>query len=272
MSVKGFAKKFRSYKLPCIILKNEAMTWVVGGQLQRDSNSLIDPWDLKGYEPRSDPTEIIGPAGFRKNLHAGIGYLCDEQGVTVSLKRDGPIVTEENSAENKEIVFGYLEGMEYRRNAEKVPFILVSNNGLTVTWGGEIRKRGLVLTDGPGQPVYRIKPDTPMIEILNIATGQMNMGYLCDEIGVTVKLKRDFRVTYPEDWDDPIKQAAIIEKNKKIVAGDEVGILIKFSGAIGGLMTFDVLPKIFDVGQSKRNLYTGIIVGAVVMFILRLMI
>jgi hypothetical protein len=272
MSVKGLPQKFRAYKLPAIILKNEGMTWAVGGQLQRNSNLLIDPWDLKGYEPRSNPTEIIGPAGFWRKLHPGVGYLCDEQGVTVSLIRSGPKLTGENSAENKEIVFGFMEGIEYQRHAEKIPYILVSNNGSSVTWGGEIRKKGLVLTDGPGRPVYRIKEDTQMIEIQNLATGQTSMGYLCDETGVTVNLKRDFRVTYPEDWDDPIKQAAIIEKNKKIITGEEVGILIKFCGAIGALGTFDIIPGIFDVGQSKRNLYTGIIVGAVIMFILRLIV
>lgn len=264
MSVQGIVKKFKAYKMPSIILKNEARTWIVGGQLQRNSNTLFDPWDLMGYEPRSNPTEIIGPAGFRKSQMSGVGYLCDEQGVTVSLERNGPRLSEENAAENQEIVFGFLEGVEYRRTAEKIPFILISNNGLTVTWGGMIRKRGQILTDGPGKPVYKILQDTPMIEILNIQTGKVNMGYLCDETGVTVNIKRDFKVTYPEDYNDPVKLAAIRAKNKEIVEGKSVGVLIKFCGAIGALATFDKLPEIWNIGQSKRNLYIGLIAGGVV--------
>lgn len=267
MSVQGLARKFKAYKLPCIVLKNEGRTWVVGSQLQRNANVLFDPWDLMGYEPRSDPIEIIGPVGIRKTIRAGVGYLCDEQGVTVSIKRDGPNLSEENAAANKEIVFGFLEGMEYRRNAEKLPFILISNNGLSVKWGGMIRKKGLVLTDGPRQPVYNILVDTPMIEILNLITGEVSMGYLCDETGVTVNLKRDFRVTYPEDYTDPVKLAAIKARNKEIVEGKSVGILIKFCGAIGALATFDKLPEIWNIGQSKRNLYIGIIIGAIAGYI-----
>lgn len=250
--------------MPCVILKNEALTWVVGLELQRNSNTVFDPWDLNnGFEPRSNPTEVIGPKGTLKRLHAGVGYLCDEQGVTVTLERSGPKVTEDISAENKEIVFGFMEGLEYVRTAEKVPFILISNNGLTVTWGGKIRKKGPVLTDGPGKPVYRIMPGTPMIEIINRMTGESGMGYLCDEIGVTVDPKRDFRVTYPETADTPEKLAAIKAENQKIISGESVGITIKFSGAIGKLATFDKIPEIFDVGQSKKNLYIGLIGGVV---------
>jgi hypothetical protein len=268
MSVQGIVRKFKAYKLPCIILKNEGRTWVVGSQLQRSANVLFDPWDLMGYEPRSNPTEIIGPVGIRKTIRAGVGYLCDEQGVTVSLEREGPELSEENAAVNQEIVFSFIEGMEYRRNAEKLPFILISNNGLTVTWGGMIRKKGLILTDGPGRQVYKIQQDTPMIEILNILTGEVTMGYLCDETGVTVSLKRDFKVTYPEDYNTPEKLKVIQAKNKEIIEGKSVGILIKFCGAIGALATFDKLPEIWNIGQSKRNLYIGLILGAIVGFIL----
>ena len=262
MSVQGIVKKFKAYKMPSIILKNECRTWIVGGQLQRTANTLFDPWDLMGYEPQSNPTEIIGPVGFRKTIRSGVGYLCDEQGVTVSLERTGPKLTPENAAENQEVVFGFFEGVEYRRNAERLPFILISNNGMTVTWGGMIRTKGQILTDGPGKPVYKILQGTPMIEILNITTGQTSMGYLCDETGVTADLKRDFRVTYPEDYTNPVKLAAIKAKNKEIVEGQSVGILIKFCGAIGALATFDKLPEIWNIGQSKRNLYIGLIAGA----------
>jgi len=103
-----------------------------------------------------------------------------------------------------------------------------------------------------------------MIEILNILTGLVTMGYLCDETGVTVSLKRDFKVIYPEDYDNPEKRKAIQAKNKEIIEGKSVGILIKFCGAIGALATFDKLPEIWNIGQSKRNLYIGLIVGFVV--------
>jgi hypothetical protein len=272
MSVSGFTKRFKAYKLPCIVLKNEMRTWIVGDELQRTPNLLVDPWDLEGYEPVSNPTEIIGPAGILKRNQARVGYICDEQGVTVTLERSGPKITPENSAENKEIVFGFFERISYTRNAEKVPFILISNNGLSVTWGGEIRKKGMVLTDGPGKPVYRIKPETPMIEIVNRATGKTAMGYLVDEIGVTVDLKRDFRVTYPEDDEDPGKLAAIKELNKKIISGEVVGITIRFNGSIGEVGTYDILPKIFDIGQSKRNFYIGVIVGGIIFFIIGLVL
>lgn len=258
-SIKGSINKFSAYTVPYVILKNEARTIIVGGWIQRNPNTLVTYWDLIGYEVVSNPTEIIGPKGLLGSVQSNVGYICDEAGVTVQLERTGPKLGE--AADLQPIVFGKMEAIEYKFKAETIPFILISNNGLTLTWGGKIRKKGMILTDGPGKPFYRILPSTPMVEIINSVTGQSGMGYICDETGVTVDLKRDFRVTYPAGHPKAGDNAAILE-------GKQVGILIKFAGAIGRLATFDKIPEIFDVGQSKKNFWMGLIAGLFVMFMI----
>jgi hypothetical protein len=262
-SIKGSINKFSAYTVPYVLLKNEARTIVVGGWIQRNPNTLVTYWDLIGYEVRSNPTEIIGPKGLLGKSQSNVGFICDEAGVTVALERTGPKLSE--MEEIQPVVFGKIEAIEYKLKAGTIPFILVSNNGLTLTWGGHIRKKGQILTDGPGKPVYRILPDIPMVEIINVATGQTGMGYICDEIGITVDLKRDFRVTYPGEH-------PLAGKNADILAGKEVGILVRFSGAIGRLASFDKIPEIFDVGQSKKNFWMGLIAGLFVMFMIRLLV
>lgn len=260
-SIKSAIKKFKAYMVPVVILNNKGKSIIVGAKLQRTGNNVVNLWNLVSYEVRSDPTEIIGPSGMLGRKNANAGYLCDEQGVTVSLKRNGP----KEQPEPLEIVFDTSEYIDYKLHAETVPYILLENNGLTLTWGGEIRTNGAVLTNGPGQPVYRIKSDR--VEIINEATGKTAMGYICDEQGVTVNIKREFRVIYPEPFDKS-EIEAVKARNEKILNGDEVGIEINFSGAIGKLATFDRIPEIFDVGQSKKNLYVGLMIGLVIMFFL----
>lgn len=261
-SIKAITKKFKAYTVPVVILKNEAQTIEVGGKLQRNANTLVNYWDLITYEVQGNPTEIIGPKGLLGKKVSGVGYLCDEQGVTVSLERNGP---RPQGEEPPTIVFNTMDYLEFRFHSETVPYILIQNNGMTVTWGGQIRKKGPVLTNGPGQPVYFIKNE--MVEIFNVATGKSEMGYICDEAGVTVDIKRDFRVTYPDPFDES-KKAEIEKRNKAILEGTEVGVKIKFSGGIGKLASFDRIPEIFDVGQSKKNLWFGIVIGLAIMFII----
>ena len=249
--------------VPVIILNNGCRTIIVGSKLQRTANTLVNLWDLIGYEVHGNPTEIIGPSGMLGRKNSGVGFLCDEQGVTVSIERKGPKV----QTEPLEVVFDAGELIDYKLHAESVPFILMENNGLTWTWGGEIRKKGQVLTNGPGQPVYHIKSET--VEIVNVVSGKTAMGYICDEAGVTVDIKRDFKVLYPEPLPfDKVKAEAVKARNEKILKGDDVGCQIKFAGAIGKAATFDRIPEIFDVGQSKKNLWVGVLMGLVIMFIL----
>jgi hypothetical protein len=262
-SIKSFVNKFRAYLVPVIILNNNNRKIVVGSKLVRLPNTLVNIWDLIGYEVHGNPTEIIGPAGLLGRKTSGVGFLCDEQGVTVSVDRTAP----KEPTDIPEIVLSPSEYFDYKFHAETVPFILMESNGHSWTWGGEIRKKNNVLTNGPGQPVYLIKSDP--VEIVNVASGKTAMGYICDEAGVTVDLKRDFRVTYPEDLiDNPVKLAALKERNKRILEGVEVGCTIKFSGAIGKEATFDRIPEIFDVGQSKKNLWVGIVIGLAAMFVI----
>ena len=260
MSIASIPKKFAAYLVPCVILKNEARTIEVGGMVRRTPNTLVNDWDLIGYEVHGNPTEIIGPAGWRKIPKSGVGYICDEVGVTVSLTRNGPKKTPDRTAENNDIVFGKLEAIAYKFKAETVPYILISNNGLTLTWGGHIRNKGRVLTDGPGKPVYQILGD--MVEIVNLQTGESGMGYVCDETGVTVNIIKDFYV---------VKAPSLLKK-PEVAESDKVEVKVKFSGGIGRLSSFDRIPEIFNIGQSKKNFYMGLAVGLFVMFIIRLLV
>jgi len=240
--------------VPCIELKNEAKTIVVGGKLRRTQNKVVNDWDLIGYEIHGNPTEIIGPSGITGRAADGIGYICDESGVTVSFERSGP--KPEVQPADGDLIFGKAELIGYKLNAETVPFILISNNGITVTWGGYIRRKGKVLTDGPGLPAYKIMSDA--VEIINLSTGKNGMGYICDEAGVTVTIGREISVKYPLE---------MIKKNPEL---EKVEVKIKFSGVIGILATFDRIPEIFNVGQSRKNFWMGIAAGLFIMFVIRL--
>ena len=191
--------------VPCIELKNEARTIVVGGKLRRTQNKVVNDWDLIGYEVHGNPTEIIGPSGIVGTQKDGIGYICDESGVTVSLERKGP--KPEIQPADGDLIFGTGELVQYKLTAETVPFILISNNGITVTWGGYIRRKGKILTDGPGKPAYKIMSDA--VEIIDLSTGKNGMGYICDEAGVTVTIGREITVKYPAEM---IKKNPELEK------------------------------------------------------------
>jgi hypothetical protein len=250
--IKSITNKFSASMVPYVLVKNECKTIEIGGTIRRTPNTLINDWDLLGYEVRGEPTEIIGP-----NKKSGMGFICDEAGVTVSLERSGPEYSEENSAENEDLTFTRLQAIRHKLTAEIVPFVLISNSGKTLTWGGYIRKRGKVLTDGPGKPAYRIVSDTT--EIINQANGKTGIGYICDETGVTVDIKRDFHIEYP----------LVIKKRYPDL--EKVLVKVRFSGVIGILGTFDRIPTIFDVGQSRKNFYMGLAAGLIAMFMIRLL-
>jgi hypothetical protein len=246
----AIANKFKSYMTPVIWVKNDGKTFIVGSTLRRTPNTLVNDWDLVGVEVRGGPVEMVGPKGWRGSEQKGVGYLCDETGITLEIKRNGPELTERNSAENADMVFKTFESVTYKLSAEQVPIILISNGGNTWTWGEMIRRRGKTLTNGPGQPAYKIV--SPAVEITNMASGYTGMGYLCDETGITVDFKRDIIILAPP----PL----VTIEGLKLTP---VEIFGNFSGAIGKLATFDKIPEIFNIGQSKRNLYMGILIGGI---------
>jgi hypothetical protein len=82
----GFIKKWiwklSAQKVPVVRLANQAHTIEFMGYLRKRENSLIDPWNQRGYEIRSGPVEII------VNGKKEMGYAVDEAGITVEFKRD----------------------------------------------------------------------------------------------------------------------------------------------------------------------------------------
>ena len=86
----GFIKKWQARltapKVPVVRLANNAQTLEFMGYLKKRENSLIDPWNQRGYEIRSPPIEIM------INGKKEIGYVVDEAGITVAFHRSIRIV------------------------------------------------------------------------------------------------------------------------------------------------------------------------------------
>ena len=82
----GFIKKWQarltSPKVPVVRFANAAKTIEFMGYLRKRENSLIDPWNPRGYEIHSGPIEIM------INGKKEMGYAVDEAGITVDLHRD----------------------------------------------------------------------------------------------------------------------------------------------------------------------------------------
>lgn len=258
--------------MPYVFVKNGGRTVEVGGVATRTPNCLYDPWSLLGWEIRSRSTKLIGPKG-----KSTMGFVCDEAGVTVAFTRKVVPSAEvcPGDATMKEMVNAPLqtfmnaaEEVEWRLKATKVPVLYLKDNGETLEWGGYIRMREKILTNGPGQPLFRIM--SGQTEIVNTTTGKTEMGYICDESGQTIEIIRDIKILEP----DPLpgeERKPLPAKGAELPEPDKVNVIISFCGAVGKVCSFDRIPDIFDVGQSKRNFWMGLGLGLFVMFVIRLL-
>lgn len=272
-SLKGEIRKFQGQSVPYAWIRNGGRSIEVGKTATRTPNCIYDPWTLFGWEVRSTSTELIGPDRQPK-----IGYVCDEIGVTVALeigKAGEPAPVAPGDVALKDLVTAPLqvfmsasEVMQWKVVAKKVPVIFLSNDGSTLEWGGVLRTNGKILTNGPGEPLFRITSEP--VEIVNGVSGKSGMGYICHrESGQTVDITRDVTVLKP----DPLpggEVKPVPTKGAELPEPEKLTAVISFCGAIGKLCSFDRVPEIFDVGQSKRNFWMGLGLGLFAMFVLRL--
>lgn len=268
MSVKGTINKFSGTTLPYAFIRNEGRTVEVGGNATRPTpNSLYDPWTLDGWEIRSPSTILTDSKGKRT-----MGYVCDEAGITVSFTREiksketgeispGDVSLNECIKNPLQVFMSASEQIDWRVTAKKYPALYLKENGTTLEWGGYIRGNDKILTNGPGEPVYRIM--SAQTEIVNKATGKSELGYICDESGQTVEIGRDITILHP----DPLPGQPLPAQGSKLPEPDKVNITIKFCAAVGKVCSFDRIPDIFDVGQSKRNFWMGLGAGLFAMFV-----
>lgn len=265
--------KLGSQQFPVVILRNDSAiegkeerrvrTIDIGWTLVRKDNGLFDPWNVFGYEIHSGTIPIIEHKGtIRRSQTSAMGYVCHETGMTLDLMK-----VIESGSEGQDVFTGieipmtYLEAANYEMTAEKVPVVFFSADG--IEYGKTIRRKGEALTDGPGQPVYRILPDT-LIEIRNMNVNPA-MGYVID---------KEKRITVPILVTIKVEKGPTDPKKKPLVTpASEIKVFIrgKFEGILGKIIAFDK-SEALGVGTSKRDFWIGIFLGALGMFLLRLII
>jgi hypothetical protein len=271
--IKSTTKKFQAPSIPYVFIRNGGGSIEVGKTGARTPNCVYDPWTLYGWEVRSESTELVGPDKVSR-----AGYVCDEAGITVALKiqkseRPGPVLSGDVALRDlvnhpMQVFMSASEILQWKVTAKKVPVIYLSNDGQKLEWGGTLRTDGKILTDGPGEPVFRI--NSRPTEIFNAQTGKTEPGYICHESGQTVEFVRDITILKPDPLPGEVSKP-LPAGGATLPAPDKVNVVISFCGAVGKLCSFDRIPDIFDVGQSKRNFWMGLGLGLFVMFVIRLL-
>jgi hypothetical protein len=278
MPITSPLNKFGNPEVPYVLLRNDVeisdkterkvRTIEIGGTVIVKGNGLFNVWDVLGYEIHSGTIDIKGnvPGLLHTTRTEGMGFVCHEKGMTLDIQK----IIEAGSPDQDEfsdieVPWSSKEAWIYSMTAEKVPVILLTSNGLE--WGREIRRKGLVLTDGPGQPVYRILPDTET-EIKN-KNGISAMGYVIDV---------EKKITIPIIVDIKIEKGPADPKNKTekplVNPPEQIKVYLKgkFEGVLGKIIAFDKIQDTLGVGTSKKDFWMGIGIGLVVMFIVRLLI
>jgi len=281
MTITARVNKFRTSSVSYVFIRNGGSTVEVGGIAMRTPNCLYDPWSLLGWEIHSEGTKLISP-GLLTRKESRIGYVCDESGVTASFQRhlgtQAPLQAPGADGTLDEVVKAPLQvtltarqAVDWRMKALAFPVLYLSDGGRTLEWGGYIRGNDTILTNGTGEPVYRIIGD--MTEIANTATGKTGMGYICDvDSGQTVTIGREITILPPKPLPGDAPAAKNLPRTADLPDPEPVNIVIRFCGAVGEICSFDRIPDIFDVGQSKRNFWMGMGVGLFVMFLIRLLV
>jgi hypothetical protein len=219
------------------------------GGIEKRTNSLVNAFDLLGYEIRSDTVEI-----FRDKKFLGLGYIADIAGITVDISRVLPVVSSVQDLADDDIIpsgllvggkaiFGALKPdwktLEYRY----VPGIVLSGKtrieSLKFVYLREIS--GAVIDDEAAVR-YQVVDGT-RIEIV-MPDGKSGLGYICDSSGTTITIKRQVKLTAVKD-------------------GKVVEIEVNFSGRVGRSATSDNLSKLLSMVSGRENLMQLILVGLI---------
>jgi hypothetical protein len=264
-------------ELPVIILRNGSekkeggaviRTVEIGRTLALKDNGLFNVWKVQGYEIRSGGTELSWTEGrMHKSRRTSIGYVCHESGITLSLERNVLREKKPDVFTGINLEWSPQELTQFLLLAPRVPVIVVSSGGEKIETGGDIRRQGDLLTDGPGKPVYRIC--SGMTEIVD-AKGASQMGYIIDEESMcTCEIVVDVKILKSAPYISPFDEAPV----KSLISPDpQIEIKGRFEGVIGKLIAFDKSQDIFGIAFSKRDFWMGVGIGLVVMFLVRLVI
>lgn len=226
------------------------------GTLKKDSNTLVNEFDLNGYELRSDSVEFKQQDG----TSLGMGYICDQSGITVDIKRaekkiepvqEGPAeIPEEDVSISGTGTDAPKPDLESKKSIE-VPYVLLKGKDrINVIEFGYIRKIENALIDDMKKKRFEIKTDP--IEITGYDK-KKGMGFVLDESGKTISIYRNI---------------IILKKDKD---GKDIETGIQYSGDIGKLLSTDFVAKFFDFGQSGRAKWifglTMFLVGQMLMLV-----
>jgi hypothetical protein len=232
------------------------------GKIEDGPNKIYNPFDLLGYEKRSDTVEL-----FQDKKFLGRGYISDIAGITVDITRAEPKrgdnEPEEQPAEipkapNRLIVTGRAMLGAIRPEWNNQDYVLVPCAILT----GKLRIESLrfsylrkiegAIIDDETQTRYQIREGT-RIEI-TMPDKKTGLGYICDPAGETIKIKRNV-VAWMVDENNQI----IYEKDAAgKTTGKPVEVEVKFAGIIGRQATADKISLLFAAVSGKEKWIFGI--------------
>lgn len=221
------------------------------GNIEKDTNSLKNLFDLLGYEIRSDTIEI-----FNGKKCLGRGYIADIAGITVDISRVMPEIPKVPLQESVEkaadpeglmiagqAIIGALTPDFSKQKKEQVPcVILIGETRIDALRFQYLRSVPGAVIDDENKIRYEIALGTK-IEI-TMPDGNTGPGYVCDHSGCTVKIKRDIKIIQTVD-------------------GKDVEVGINWSGRIGKHATSDKLTKLLMMASGRENLVMLILVALI---------
>jgi hypothetical protein len=261
-------KLIRNDQVPFVHLEGKKqytkIQWI--GNVQKNPNSLFDPFSVLSWELHSDRVQF-----FVIGVSLGYGYLGDVVGATIDLTRNtkGQIASTEPATGTDEPAAGTscfsapitaavtpfrLPAVRPAGNTKSIKVATVLLKGtdrITEVHFQYMEKLEEVLLCDRTNTRYRINPDTKL-EII-MPDGKAEAGWVCDETGQTLTITRN------------VKALALKRDKKGVPELDEKGQLIEvevgvnWSGRLGKYLTNDKATAFWaSTVSGKEKLIFGI--------------
>jgi hypothetical protein len=219
------------------------------GKVEKLPNTILNIFDLLGYEINSDTIEI-----YDEKKCLGRGYIGDVAGVTVDIHRSVVPVDPPEEVEIPKAPSGLAivaKGIAAWRkpelkeqDSEYIPCVILEGDPkITVLRFRKLRQISGAVIDDENRKRYTITAGT-RVEIIP-PSGKAGMGYVCDPTGQTMSITRSVTVV------------------KAVKDKPDVAIGINFSGRIGRHATSDKLTNLMMMVSGRQNMITLILVALV---------
>lgn len=221
------------------------------GPIEKRTNSIINLFDLLGYEIKSNTIEI-----FNGKKYIGRGYLADVAGITVDISRVMPAPDPDRAAPEIPPAPGGLSILgngilgavrpELKDQAFRMApcVVLQGDKRIQSVRFFYLREIDGAIIDDEKQIRYDIRPET-RIEI-TMPDGKTDLGYVCDPSGQTIRITRQITVLGKPDKD-----------------GKQIEVGIRFSGRIGKLAASDRISKLMTPISGRENLWQLLVVALI---------